>query len=196
VLGSNLNAVSVSSPLTISAIDDLHMEFGFSVVLVGINAAPSCASVAGTLNSVQSGSTTAVSIGFDPIDLNAPVTSIFSTIAVLALAEVRANASGTDGIDVGVDTGLGAGEIDVIFHTAAKKVEGCLCGNSAASADSPSTVCNARVAVSSDQIVGRGAVRARWSRRRGRGRWRRRRSRLVAAAGKTAAAIIGLAGGG
>ena len=194
MLRSNEDAISVGAPLTISAVDDLHVEFGFSVVLVGVGASPSCATHARTLNGVQSGCATAVSIGFDPIDLNAPIASVFSSIAVLALAEGRrAEASGTDGIDVSVNTGVSAGEINIVLHTATEKVEGCLCGHRATTVDSPAAVNNSRVAVSSCQIAGFGAESSRRARRRRWGGWRRGWSGLVAAASEATASIISFA---
>ena len=118
MLRANLYAISVSGPLAISAVDNLHVELGSSVVFVSIGAAPSCATHARTLNSVQSGCATTVSIGFDPVDLNAPVASVFSAIAVFALAEVRTDTSRTDGIDISVHTWVSAGEVHIILNTA------------------------------------------------------------------------------
>jgi hypothetical protein len=64
------------------------VELSSTVVVVIFYASPGGAAHAGTLNSVQCGGTTAVSVSLDPVDFNAPISSCFSAITVVRLTEV------------------------------------------------------------------------------------------------------------
>lgn len=85
---------------------DAHVEGRLPIVVVARPAAPSRASrIARTKDCVQGGRTTAVTIGFDPINFQTPLTLVrFRTIAVITDVESACLVDGgRNGVDVRVD---------------------------------------------------------------------------------------------
>jgi len=92
-------------PAAICAVLDAHVEGCSAIIVVACSATPSCASVWSiTLLRMQSRGTSTISIGLNPVNLQAPRLVVHSTVTIVALLVPSTSDAWRDGVDVCIDT--------------------------------------------------------------------------------------------
>jgi hypothetical protein len=89
---------------------------------------------------VKCGCPTASTIGFNPINLQAIRLVVLTIIAVLVGSESTSNAFWRDRVDVGDDSGVCLGHIEVEFHVTTIQIESGLCRCSTISLNTPPSI--------------------------------------------------------
>jgi len=140
VVGSNPLAIADGGPSTVVAVLNAHVEAGLSVVVVVRAAPPRCAAVVtGSGAGVEGGGPTAVSVGLDPVNLDAPRLIVIRAVAVVSAVVLTADV-GRDGVDIRVHARAHAGKVDIKLDISAKQVVSRLGSHTTVARDTPSSV--------------------------------------------------------
>ena len=113
--------IPISFPISICIISDFHVEFGFPVEPVIFSTTTFITTSRISSNSMESCSSSTVTIGFKPIYFYAPFVTIFITITVKIISitawikPLRRNR-----VNVSIYSGFGTRKINVIFYPSIK----------------------------------------------------------------------------
>jgi hypothetical protein len=73
---------------------------------------------------MESGRSTTISVGFDPINFNTPSGPGFLTITIQVIGVCTVSVKKRrDSVNVGIDTRLGSSEVYIVINRSTKKIE-------------------------------------------------------------------------